>query len=124
MFYRNASVAILAYDISRMATLDAVRSFHGVLIGISPSVKVILIGLKLDLAALGERAVPFGAAEAFGASLEPPAFAVLEASSRSGEGIEELKEAIANALKEVTIEPEKGVELAPPGPKGSKKRCC
>jgi Ras-related protein Rab-5C len=126
VFYRGAAVAILAYDISRAGTLDAITGFHATLMDVSPSAKVILIGLKLDLQDEGKRAVDGQKAEDFAKQLKPPPFAILEASALNEQGISDLKAALVNAVKDNPngAGGPQGIDVAGTSKKGSKKGCC
>jgi small GTP-binding protein len=125
IYYRDVSVGIFAYDITRLATLDAIRTFFASYKEIAPATSlIILVGLKKDLANEGQREVTVRRAEEFAATLESPTQDILEVSSKEGDGIEELKNAIEKALAKVKLEqgPEK-VKIGGKGKKG-RKRCC
>ncbi|KAJ3207462.1 Ras- protein Rab-5C [Dinochytrium kinnereticum] len=94
MYYRNAQAAIVAYDITKTASLDKAKSWVKELQRqANPNIIIALVGNKLDLAA--NRAIPTDEAQAY-ATEEGLLFA--EASAKSGEYVMEVFTEIAKKI--------------------------
>ncbi|KAJ3115307.1 Ras- protein Rab-5C [Phlyctochytrium bullatum] len=94
MYYRNAQAAIVAYDITKAASLDKAKSWVKELQRqANPNIIIALVGNKLDLAA--NRAIPTDEAQAY-ATEEGLLFA--EASAKSGEYVMEVFTEIAKKI--------------------------
>jgi GTPase SAR1 family protein len=105
IFFRNASVSLFAYDITALASLHAIRDFFLMYHDSGPKEsRSILVGLKKDLAEQGQRNVSIRTAEEFAHGLDPPIQDIVEVSSKEGEGINELREAIEKAFAELNPE--------------------
>ncbi|KAJ3239728.1 hypothetical protein HDU81_005444 [Chytriomyces hyalinus] len=94
MYYRNAQAAVVAYDITKQASLEKAKSWVKELQRqANPNIIIALVGNKLDLEA--ERTVPFEEAQAY-ASEQGLLFT--EASAKSGEFVMEVFTEIAKKI--------------------------
>ncbi|KAI8614481.1 ras family-domain-containing protein [Chytriomyces sp. MP71] len=94
MYYRNAQAAVVAYDITKQASLEKAKSWVKELQRqANPNIIIALVGNKLDLEA--ERAVPTEEAQAY-ASEQGLLFT--EASAKTGEFVMEVFTEIAKKI--------------------------
>jgi len=121
MYYRNAQSALVVYDITKPTTLTKAKHWVAELQRqASPGIVIALVGNKLDLArpeateeeeeeeGSGERAISTSEAKAYA---EEEGLLFYETSAKSGENVQDVFEAIANAIPESTLKP-KGVGLS------------
>lgn len=95
MYYRNAQAAIVAYDITKPASLDKAKSWVKELQRqANPNIVIALVGNKLDLAATA-RAIPTEEAQSY-ASEAGLLFA--EASAKTGDNVMEVFTDIAKKI--------------------------
>jgi GTPase SAR1 family protein len=121
-YFRDVTLAIFAYEIPKLASLDAIMSFYLLFKENAPSdARILLVGLKSDIAC--DRGVTAERAEMFAKKLDPPADAVIAVSSVSGAGIDLLKEAIEDSLSKVERKTKSTVELTVKSDK-HRKGCC
>ncbi|KAF8251734.1 Rab5-like protein ypt51 [Wilcoxina mikolae CBS 423.85] len=119
MYYRNAQSALVVYDITKPATLTKAKHWVAELQRqASPGIVIALVGNKLDLARApeaeeeeeegsDERAISTSEAKTYA---EAEGLLFYETSAKSGENVQDVFEAIANAIPESTLKP-KGVGL-------------
>jgi len=117
MYYRNAQTALVVYDITKPTSLTKAKHWVSELQRqASPGIVIALVGNKLDLAApveseeeggdgSGARAVQTSEAKAY-ADAEGLLF--YETSAKTGENVQSVFEAIANAIPESTLKPRGG----------------
>ena len=121
MYYRNARVALLVYDVTSRASFAELETWISELRSINgPGILLAIVGNKCDLEA--RREVPRVEAEAF--SLATKAL-YLETSATDHPAVEEVFLRIVEALSKAGIAagPEKrGVD--PRGPSIDDKKCC
>ncbi|KAJ3055211.1 Ras- protein Rab-5C [Rhizophlyctis rosea] len=95
MYYRNAQAAIVAYDITKPASLDKAKSWVKELQRqANPNIVIALVGNKLDLAATG-RGVPTEDAQAYA---NEAGLLFMEASAKSGDNVMEVFTEIAKKI--------------------------
>jgi Ras-related protein Rab-5C len=115
MYYRNAQSALVVYDITKPTTLLKAKHWVAELQRqASPGIVIALVGNKLDLAgppdasSPGEeeeedrRAISTSEAKAYA---EEEGLLFYETSAKSGENVQAVFEAIANAIPESTLKP-------------------
>jgi Ras-related protein Rab-8A len=122
-YFRGAAAGILAYDISSPRSLDGVTGFYsGFRDAADPDARVIVVGLKADLADTADSKVSIVQAEEFVAKLaggeEIP---VIEVSAKANSGIEDFKRKLADLLQDFAPPPAVTVDLAA---SKKKKACC
>ncbi|KAJ3298179.1 Ras- protein Rab-5A [Borealophlyctis nickersoniae] len=94
MYYRNAQAAIVAYDITKPASLDKAKSWVKELQRqANPNIVIALVGNKLDLAA--SRGVPTEEAQAYAGE---SGLLFMEASAKSGDNVMEVFTEIAKKI--------------------------
>ncbi|KAJ3085174.1 Ras- protein Rab-5C [Quaeritorhiza haematococci] len=94
MYYRNAQAAIVAYDITKAASLDKAKSWVKELQRqANPNIVIALVGNKLDL--VSARAVPTEEAQAYA---NEAGLLFTEASAKSGENVMEVFTEIAKKI--------------------------
>ncbi|KAJ3032484.1 hypothetical protein HDV00_007449 [Rhizophlyctis rosea] len=95
MYYRNAQAAIVAYDITKPASLDKAKSWVKELQRqANPNIVIALVGNKLDLAATA-RGVPTEEAQAYASEA---GLLFMEASAKSGDNVMEVFTEIAKKI--------------------------
>jgi len=114
MYYRNAQSALVVYDITKPSSLTKAKHWVAELQRqASPGIVIALVGNKLDLAgapqdsnddddAEDQRAIPIAEAKAYA---EEESLLFYETSAKSGENVQAVFEAIANAIPESTLKP-------------------
>ncbi|SPO02774.1 probable VPS21 - Rab5-like GTPase involved in vacuolar protein sorting [Cephalotrichum gorgonifer] len=115
MYYRNAQAALVVYDLTKPTSLVKAKHWVAELQRqASPGIVIALVGNKLDLATSDESApAPDGDEESSGArkvsTEEAKAYAdeegllFFETSAKTGEKVEEVFTAIANAIPETSL---------------------
>ncbi|KAJ3201157.1 70-kilodalton heat shock protein [Entophlyctis luteolus] len=94
MYYRNAQAAVVAYDITKPASLEKAKSWVKELQRqANPNIIIALVGNKLDLAA--DRAVPTDEAQAYATE---QGLLFTEASAKTGEFVMEVFTEIAKKI--------------------------
>ncbi|KAJ3015965.1 UNVERIFIED_CONTAM: Ras- protein Rab-5B [Siphonaria sp. JEL0065] len=94
MYYRNAQAAVVAYDITKQASLEKAKSWVKELQRqANPNIIIALVGNKLDLAA--ERTVPTEEAQAYATE---QGLLFTEASAKTGEFVMEVFTEIAKKI--------------------------
>jgi small GTP-binding protein len=121
MYYRNAHIALLVFDLTSMSTFNALRRWaQEVKEKAPPSIRIILVGNKADL--VNQRAVKPEDIKDFRDHIG--AVSYVETSAKTGAGIDILFQALGNltsAAPEVT--PYKPVAIETPK-KESGGGCC
>ena len=116
MYYRNAQSALVVYDITKPTSLTKAKHWVAELQRqASPGIVIALVGNKLDLAGAategeegeaeeGEdrRAISTAEAKAYA---EEENLLFYETSAKTGENVQAVFEAIANAIPESTLKP-------------------
>lgn len=109
MYYRNAQSALVVYDITKPTSLTKAKHWVAELQRqASPGIVIALVGNKLDLASAEEegeeelRAIPTAEAKAYA---EEEGLLFYETSAKTGENVQSVFEAIANAIPESTLKP-------------------
>jgi Ras-related protein Rab-5C len=116
MYYRNAQSALVVYDITKPTSLTKAKHWVAELQRqASPGIVIALVGNKLDLAGVategeegeGEeeedrRAISTAEAKAYA---EEESLLFYETSAKTGENVQAVFEAIANAIPESTLKP-------------------
>lgn len=114
MYYRNAQSALVVYDITKPSSLTKAKHWVAELQRqASPGIVIALVGNKLDLAgavqdsneeddAEDQRAISTAEAKAYA---EEESLLFYETSAKSGENVQAVFEAIANAIPESTLKP-------------------
>lgn len=122
MYYRNAQTALVVYDITKPTSLIKAKHWVSELQRqASPGIVIALVGNKLDLAATtdadggdvdggdggdgGSRAVLTTEAKAYA---DEEGLLFYETSAKTGENVQSVFEAIANAIPESTLKPRGG----------------
>ncbi|RPA93858.1 ras-domain-containing protein [Choiromyces venosus 120613-1] len=123
MYYRNAQTALVVYDITKPTSLIKAKHWVSELQRqASPGIVIALVGNKLDLAAPvladddggeeggdamngGNRAVLTAEAKAYA---DEEGLLFYETSAKTGENVQGVFEAIANAIPESTLKPRAG----------------
>jgi len=125
MYYRNAQTALVVYDITKPTSLIKAKHWVSELQRqASPGIVIALVGNKLDLAATtaadggdvdggdggdggdeGSRAVLTAEAKAYA---DEEGLLFYETSAKTGENVQSVFEAIANAIPESTLKPRGG----------------
>jgi len=122
MYYRNAQTALVVYDITKPTSLIKAKHWVSELQRqASPGIVIALVGNKLDLAATtdvdggdvdggdggdgGSRAVLTAEAKAYA---DEEGLLFYETSAKTGENVQIVFEAIANAIPESTLKPRGG----------------
>jgi len=96
MYYRKAGAAIVMYDLTSLATFERLQDWVRELGENGPQdIVVACVGNKLDLAEEGAREVSAADAREFARSVRALYF---ETSARTGEGVKEVFEAIADEV--------------------------
>ncbi|TPX47460.1 hypothetical protein SeMB42_g02438 [Synchytrium endobioticum] len=87
MYYRNAQAAIVAYDVTKPASLDKAKSWVKELQRqANPNIVIALVGNKLDLAATA-RAIPIEEAQSYATEA---GLLFAEASAKTGDNVMEV----------------------------------
>ena len=81
-YLSKAEAGILVYDVTRKETLDSVENWHKEIIGVSPTISLILVGNKIDLTE--DRVVSTEEGEEFAQKLN---LSYIETSAKTGENI-------------------------------------
>jgi Ras-related protein Rab-5C len=113
MYYRNAQSALVVYDITKPTSLTKAKHWVAELQRqASPGIVIALVGNKLDLAGVAEdaeegaeedrRAISTAEAKAYA---DEEGLLFYETSAKSGENVQQIFEAIANAIPESTLKP-------------------
>ncbi|ELP88395.1 rab9, putative [Entamoeba invadens IP1] len=103
IYYRNATVALLVYDITRAETFSAVTDWVEELKTKAPdNVMIIIVGNKNDLET--ERAVNKESVTDFIKTSDPRIIANMECSAKTGDNINEIFEVISKRLLEMCNE--------------------
>lgn len=98
MYYQNAHVALLVYDITRRDTFTNLSRWAGEVAANAPgNIHMILVGNKSDI---GTRSVSREEAREFARTMR--ALAYLETSARTGAGVRELFQEVAAVAPDVT----------------------
>ncbi|KAL7269899.1 Vacuolar protein sorting-associated protein 21 [Rhizina undulata] len=120
MYYRNAQSALVVYDITKSTSLTKAKHWVAELQRqASPNIVIALVGNKLDLASPspseseepeeeGEedrRAITTAEAKAYA---DDEGLLFYETSAKSGDNVQAVFEAIANAIPESTLKPRNG----------------
>jgi len=120
MYYRNAQTALVVYDITKPTSLTKAKHWVSELQRqASPGIVIALVGNKLDLAATtagdggdvdggdagSSRAVLTAEARAYA---DEEGLLFYETSAKTGENVQSVFEAIANAIPENTLRPRGG----------------
>jgi Ras-related protein Rab-5C len=121
MYYRNAQSALVVYDITKLTSLTKAKHWVAELQRqASPGIVIALVGNKSDLAGpsaeegsedeeqeAGEdrRAIPTAEAKAYA---DEEGLLFYETSAKTGDCVQEVFEAIANAIPESTLKPRVG----------------
>lgn len=122
MYYRNAQTALVVYDITKPTSLTKAKHWVAELQRqASPGIVIALVGNKLDLASPSSltteaddvddadnedrRAIPTAEAKAYA---EEEGLLFYETSAKTGENVQAVFEAIANAIPESTLKPRGG----------------
>lgn len=120
MYYRNAQTALVVYDITKPTSLTKAKHWVAELQRqASPGIVIALVGNKLDLASPSagaaddvddvesedRRAIPTAEAKAYA---EEESLLFYETSAKTGENVQAVFEAIANAIPESTLKPRGG----------------
>lgn len=122
MYYRNAQTALVVYDITKPTSLTKAKHWVAELQRqASPGIVIALVGNKLDLASPSplateaddvddadnedRRAIPTAEAKAYA---EEEGLLFYETSAKTGENVQAVFEAIANAIPESTLKPRGG----------------
>lgn len=116
MYYRNAQSALVVYDITKASSLTKAKHWVAELQRqASPGIVIALVGNKLDLAGAEEAGEDLGEEEAPDRraiqTIEAKAYAdeegllFYETSAKTGENVQSVFEAIANAIPESTLKP-------------------
>lgn len=113
MYYRNAQAALVVYDITKPTSLVKAKHWVAELQRqASPGIVIALVGNKLDLDepapeggddegdASGARKVPTEEAKAYA---EEEGLLFFETSAKTGQGVEDVFTAIANAIPETSL---------------------
>ncbi|KAH3764659.1 GTP-binding protein ypt5 [Pelomyxa schiedti] len=104
-FFRNASGAIVVYDVSTPSTSDSIEKYlHALEKSAPPNIPVVIVGNKLDLGNNCDQETI--------EALEHKAKHML-CSCRSGEGIEELFQFIAKEAHDASLRDSNKIEAAP-----------
>lgn len=119
MYYRNAQSALVVYDITKPTSLAKAKHWVAELQRqASPGIVIALVGNKMDLAAAlsegveGEegtenrRAISTSEAKAYA---DEEGLLFYETSAKTGENVQAVFEAIANAIPESTLKPRPGL---------------
>jgi Ras-related protein Rab-5C len=114
MYYRNAQSALVVYDITKPTSLTKAKHWVAELQRqASPGIVIALVGNKLDLAGVADdaedeeavedrRAISTAEAKAYA---EEEGLLFYETSAKTGENVQAVFEAIANAIPESTLKP-------------------
>jgi Ras-related protein Rab-5C len=122
MYYRNAQTALVVYDITKPTSLTKAKHWVAELQRqASPGIVIALVGNKLDLASPSSlaaeaddvddtenedrRAIPAAEAKAYA---DDEGLLFYETSAKTGENVQAVFEAIANAIPESTLKPRGG----------------
>lgn len=120
MYYRNAQSALVVYDITKPTSLTKAKHWVAELQRqASPGIVIALVGNKSDLAGSSEGGEASGTDEEGAESEDRRAISTAEAktyaeeegllfyetSAKSGDNVQEVFEAIANAIPESTLKP-------------------
>ena len=121
MYYRDAMVALVVYDITNKDSLTtAAKWVREVKSRGSPGCIICLVGNKADLA--DQRAVPTAEGQAFAAE---NGCLHAEASAKTGDGVVEIFKVVADKLPEPKQEEEKrSFPILPEPQTPSKSSCC
>ncbi|KAI8806068.1 ras family-domain-containing protein, partial [Cladochytrium replicatum] len=94
MYYRNAQAAVVAYDITKAASLDKAKSWVKELQRqANPNIVIALVGNKIDLEA--QRAISYDEAKSYA---DEAGLLFTEASAKSGENVMEVFTEIAKKI--------------------------
>jgi len=114
MYYRNAQSALVVYDITKPSSLTKAKHWVAELQRqASPGIVIALVGNKLDLAGVpqdsneeedaeDQRGISTAEAKAYA---EEESLLFYETSAKTGENVQAVFEAIANAIPESTLKP-------------------
>eukprot|EP00842_Homolaphlyctis_polyrhiza_P005903 jgi/Hompol1/6313/HPOL_004935-RA len=90
MYYRNAQAAVVAYDITKPASLEKAKAWIKELQRqANPNIVIALVGNKLDLASTS-RAVSTEEAQAYANEASETGLLFMEASAKTGESVMEI----------------------------------
>ena len=129
MYYRSAAVAVLVYDVTQKASLDAISGWAAEIADRAPpSIKIVVVGNKIDLAT--ERAISSDELRVFAEKVNFPYF---ETSALTGENIRSMFEECAmlvytneNRRSRIQSMQEESQHLTEQeeGGRGKRRRCC
>ena len=106
MYYRNAQAAVVVYDITKPTSLAKAKHWVEELHRqASPGIVIALVGNKVDLAEPaedGHRAVSAAEGRAYA---DDEHLLFFESSAKTGENVDAVFEAIANAIPESSLKP-------------------
>lgn len=118
MYYRNAQSALVVYDLTKPSSLNKAKHWIAELQRqASPGIVIALVGNKLDLvqgneqdggddsAATPQKAISTEEAKAYA---DQEGLLFFETSAKTGEQVQEVFEAIANAIPEVALKSKGG----------------
>ncbi|EAY15238.1 small GTP-binding protein, putative [Trichomonas vaginalis G3] len=121
IYFRNAQVAILVYDISDLRTLDDLNEFHEILrSNAPPNIITILVGAKCDLE--DKREVPFEQGQRYAKDINAQLF--VETSAKNGIGIKELMRTIADDERLIREDENDILNRFQIGSDIPKRKCC
>jgi small GTP-binding protein len=121
LYYRNANVALLVFDLTRSITFRALAKWaHDVRERAQPNVKLIIVGNKCDLT--HKREVKSNEIAAFKAQIGASFY--FETSAKTGAGLVLLFQAIVELRFESGENAAAGVQLTSTKPQKGGKMCC
>ncbi len=98
-YFKGATVTVIMFDLTRLNTLSSIPEWADLALK-SSNTKLILVGGKKDLA----QGITFGLEDLEELNEKYNFVTYLETSSATGEGVEEVFQAIANVIIDTTIE--------------------
>lgn len=117
VFFKDAVIAILMYDVTKPSTLETLDEFYNVIQDRAPNCFCAVVGNKIDL----PRAVPTEQGREYAQKIGATLF--METSAVTGEGVDELFVALANEPN-LKFTKKTGVELPSETGSGKRNRQC
>lgn len=120
IYFRNVQIAIFVYDITNKDSFNELREFHTLLVkNTKDDIMLVVVGAKKDLES--ERTVSYDEGNEFAKEIKAKIF--IELSSKTGEGVTELLDLLANDSSIATLMREDPLHQFQIGSDIHKKKC-